>query len=109
MISDTESIATFIARATERHKTLARPQSKLEPYRAEILGAAKERLPVTTISAVLQEMYGLTVSASNLSRWIKRQQDFKKAKVGVKKPMSKERQAAWDKIANRDPNEPLTL
>jgi hypothetical protein len=110
MISDTDPVALFLAQAREKRTTVDRPKSKLEPHREAIIAAVNEGVPVTTIQAVLAEHYGLKVSYSNLSGWIHRQPEFRKtAKGGTRKPMTKARQAAWDKLANRDPNEPLTL
>jgi hypothetical protein len=109
MISDTESVALFLTRAKEERTIIDRPKSKMEPHREEILAAVKEGVPVTTIQAVLAKHYALTVSYSNLHGWIKRQPEYRKAKGVIKKPLTREQKEAWERLKNRDPNEPLTL
>ena len=87
-----------------------RPKSKLEPHRAAILAAVAEGLPLSAIRSALAEHYQMTVSYTGLREWLHRQPEYRKTtKGGAQKPMTKAEQARWDKLANRDPNEPLTL
>jgi transposase len=109
MISDAENVSLFLARAKEERALIARPKSKIEPHRNEVLTAVHEKIPIATIQAVLAKHYGLTVSYSNLSKWIKRQPEFIKDRGVIQKPKTKEQLAARERLRNRDPNEPLTL
>ena len=107
MSLDTNNVAIFLSLTRQKHAAAERPKSKLECHREAIMAAIGEGLPITSIREVLAEHYALKVSYSNLREWIRRQPEFRKG--GARKPMSKARQAAWDRLANRDPNEPLTL
>ena len=106
---DHKDVATFLSLTRQKRASAERPKSKLEPHREAIMAAFAEGLPITAIREVLAEHCGLKVSYANLREWIKRQPEARKGRGVIKKPRTKEQQAAWERLKNRDPNEPLTL
>ena len=110
MSDSTTPVDTLLQFARAKHAQTSHVKSKLEPHRAFIFAAVSESLPIATVQDVLEEHCDLKVSYSNLRAWIRRQPEFRKAtKGGAGKPMTKAEEARWEKLANRDPNEPLTL
>jgi hypothetical protein len=105
---------TDVTKLLEAARTLEanthRSGSKLEAHRAFILQAISEGLKITTIQTILEKRCNLKVSYANLHAWIHRQPEFRKTTQPTwRKPMTREQKAKLDEIANRDPNEPLTL
>ena len=109
MLESTTPVDTLLQLARAKHAQTSHVKSKLEPHRAFIFAAVSESLPIATVQDVLEEHCDLKVSYSNLRAWIRRQPEFRKATKGAGKSMTKAEEARWEKLANRDPNEPLTL
>jgi hypothetical protein len=63
------------ARALAEQKR--RRGSKLIPYRAFIIDAFKEGIPLTTVRTILKTQCQLEVSYNNLRGWIHRQPEFR--------------------------------
>ena len=106
---DPKDVDAFIDFTRKKSAATERPKSKLEPYRDAILGAVAQGLPVSAIREVLAEQCALKITYQSLREWIKRQPEARKGKGGVKKPMTKEQKEYFERLAKRDPNEPLTL
>jgi hypothetical protein len=106
---DSKDVDVFLSLTRQKRAAAERPKSKLEAQREAIMAAVAEGLPITSIREVLAEHCGLKVSYANLREWIHRQPEFRKGKGAIKKPLTKEQKAAWERLKNRDPNEPLTL
>ncbi len=105
---DIKNVDEFVSMTRQKHAAAARPKSKLEEGRESIMAAVAEGLPISAIREALAE-HGLKISYAGLREWLHRQPDFKKIKAGVKKPQTKEQKAYFERLANRDPNAPLTL
>ena len=110
MLDSATPVDTLLEFARAKRAQTSHVKSKLEPQRAFIFAAVSEGLPIATVQDVLEEHCDLKVSYSNLRAWIRRQPEFRKTnKGGAGKPMTKAEEARWERLANRDPNEPLTL
>jgi hypothetical protein len=110
MSNSTKKVAELLQIARTLEAGTHRRESKLVAHRDFILQAAAEGLRITTIQGVLEKTCDLKVSYANLRAWIHRQPEFRKTTQSPwRKPMTKEQKAKLDEIANRDPNEPLTL